>query len=60
MEQIPPAAAATVRRYMNHGLGFACLLARIFRYATERGLFEPVSFPFAFVPRQAGMEIEKE
>ncbi|CDJ36485.1 uncharacterized protein EMH_0018480 [Eimeria mitis] len=28
-------------RYMNHGLGFACLLARIFRYATERGLFEP-------------------
>lgn len=28
-------------RHMNHGLGFACLLARIFRYATERGLFEP-------------------
>ncbi|CDJ54065.1 hypothetical protein, conserved [Eimeria brunetti] len=28
-------------RYMNHGLDFACLLARIFRFATERGLFEP-------------------
>ncbi|XP_026192449.1 uncharacterized protein LOC34618140 [Cyclospora cayetanensis] len=28
-------------RYMNHGLRFACLLASIFRFATERGLFEP-------------------
>lgn len=35
-----------LRRYMNHGLGFARLLASIFRYATEMELFDPVRLPF--------------